>query len=441
MLKKNSFFKKKTEIRQLVNSKLHLNNRAISRSLPKFVQIYPKENLYSSKEKLLLISSVFLLTTAFSIYLSEEQTQRQIDDEKFPLHYKRVKKLKSNWDNESTFSTIETILEQKKNDYLLKRSSVYHEELSIVENFKFFTLDFSILVIEQLFKTFLTPTHEKIFARAEEIKQIYKDTHYVFIHGQSVSFMPVIYLINALAEKDSASKPLLFKYIRLPQSSETLVEKSIDLSKIKSDHKYNIRKQLLSVDAYFPNKIDGESAYYFMEVNGSVIFNNYDMTHLIPKIILPEEKLSIYYKEYQIALDIGKDIQTIEKNLKQTAPCGNLLVFCIPKDLINNSSPDTIAYRAHPYGKKCMCHDEKNQIKILQSLQDDHLDGSTKCTQQKNDIPQYRLLTQSMTPGKGILFFMLTPIKKEQRKKIKNDIDDILIKYSDPEIPTFNFKN
>ncbi len=253
-----------------------------------------------------------------------------------------------------------------------------------------------------------------LFARALEIKRLYGDQFYIFTHAQSTVWMTTTYLIKELVktyhpETDST----LFKYLRAPEALK------IDSEKLKKDIKagiddHTLREGLQSVDAYFySNTSGGESAIYFL-LNNASVFTGYNS--IIQKIVsefLPKELA-------HLIPTIASKMEEINKGLASLVSCGNLFVFCVPKNLIKELG-DAVAYRSHPYGKMCSCHPGANHLEILEKLQNDILDDTTKCTS-SNPIPQYRLLTEEIKPENGIQSHFLTPFGKAKRKEIKGKV-------------------
>jgi hypothetical protein len=309
------------------------------------------------------------------------------------------------WKNSEDQASVKSVdVEVKTNPYPL-----HYEEVKALRK----TWDNSTLSIGD-------PAQDLI-SRAEEIKRIYKDTHYVFIHGQFPDFLPLIDLINALAEKKGIANPHFFKYMRMPvdpQSKNTQADVEFALLAALEGHDGGFASNhVISVDAYFPNKEIGESAYHFLwKKNRSFNFS---------RVLSDDIKL-----DDLSAKRIGETISRLGASLNETAPCGNLWVICIPKRIVNQFQ-SSILYRSHPYGKECRCHAPQRYIEILQSLQDNTLDQSTQCYSGVDvglahifsPVPQYRLVTTEITPEYGALTFLLTPLDKDQRRKIKKTIE------------------
>lgn len=307
-------------------------------------------------------------------------------DKDLPLHYKRIKKLRAQWESEHAGHRSFFLSHLEKDTY-----------------------------------------HKKLFIRAHAIKEMYKDTHYVFIHAQSTKFTPFIYLMNLIIKRDQSVKTRFFNYIRKLQPLEQ-ADLEVLLTSTKacgSDHEFTVREAIISADAYFKNKTYAESAWHFLMENRSIIMKCIEIQDLVPNLFGVE---SMADKRYKTALDAGAKIQALSQSLYKNAPCGNLWVFCIPKHLIEQDAQHgLIAYRSHPHGEKCSCH-EGMEIKILQDLQNDKIDESSRC-KRPYPTPQYRLVLQSLKPEDGVLCFFLTPFTKAQRQAIKAEVKDILTAY------------
>ncbi len=328
-----------------------------------------------------------------------------------PLHYEKVKMLRNKWEHEMRKKEESLTLFSRAKD-IWNRRDVY-QRLSNEE---------AVAIL---------------FSRAEEIKEIYKDTHYVFIHAQTTAITPITYLINILARKNGVAKSHFFKFIRTPKEHSSERSEQISWAVYGStkgkDHIDSIQECVLSADICFSNKQEGESAYYFLKNNHSVLTKykkNKSILNLTRSILKDNNKISDTNK----AEAIGKKIQDLSTSLQKSSPCGNLWVFCIPKPLLNDPQAwRNIAYRSHPMGTECYCHDYKGRnhglkivqnLKIAQDLQDNIVNESTRCS--ISSVPQYRLIIPGMTPEKGVLSFMLTPFSKQQRRRIKRDVEQLL---------------
>ena len=293
---------------------------------------------------------------------------------------------------------------------------------------------------------------QELMARAEEIKNLLQETHFVFIQGQAAYLAPIQMLINAEAEKQGYRKPHLFKYVRIPEKmSETerfdLVRKIFTKAQNEYDQNEYVRQYLISVDAYFLSTTFEESAYSFLNHNKSILtqveWN--PIEKLATKILSNDQQLSSKQKEKVIQI-----VNQMSGELENSTWSGNLWVFCIPKTLIQERSEEML-YRSHRRGKLCTCH-EGREIEILQALQGNVLNDSNKChdvvmreylpmsgqfdpydrdwgirlEEEIFSVPQYRLATPHLTPENGVMTFMLTHTDKTQlqsmKKKIRNNI-------------------
>ncbi len=362
----------------------------------------------------------------------------QNSDEKLPLHYKKMKEIRAQWQ-----TNPKTAIKADGNDY------------------------------------------KKILARAMQIKDLYKETHYVFFHGIPADSIPNVYLLNALVKKDGIPKSRFFKHARLPVeiSQKVLEELILHVQEIMGDVRdldSVVQRVMLSADVYHKNEEDEDSAFYFLRNNISItsphkvlheILLNYEFkTPITRKLVLelvhryddPEFKSLIGLLPESIIKKLSDEGRMLEKSMTKlseslqrygslwrkdrpdycsisskaiiNANCGSLLVFCIPKELLNKAQkPEHIAYRSHRLGKKCDCDclKKRSDIEMLQDLQNDRLDPTTACKIHNYVAPQYRLMTPSLTPQNGVLAFLVTPYTKVQRKEIKEEVNCLLTLYFD----------
>lgn len=289
-----------------------------------------------------------------------------------------------------------------------------------------------------------------LFSRASEIKEALKETHVVFVHSQPTEFLACVYLINMLFREKSERQSHLSKLIRIPGDaqerdiqeviSKLTVEINGEKVVVASDHDFPTA--LMSVDACFANRQEGESAYSMLKNNVSFLTSepmfpdpdiwrptgvavmglaNHSMKMKAP--LASHEVYSKYFKE-------AMKIQEIGQKLQSSAPCGNLFVICIPKPLLDDGSVPKIAYRSHPVGIPCDCHEASSSKEILEKLQKDIVDETTECivspyNRVRGKVPQYRLLAPALRSENGVLCILLTPFDKKVRAEIKKEVKTI----------------
>lgn len=328
------------------------------------------------------------------------------------------------------------------------------KEIERLKNLGFLTPLVGIKIDQGLAE--LSLTHKKdtaymMLGRVLEIKSIFSETHHVFTHAQCMNLMIISILVKEMFKKQMALDPTAefvdlsnFKYLRHisedvdvslkkplldePQNVYDYLKKfGVITGRIDDDPK--VGKNLLSVDGYVYNS--GKAAIHYLLTNSNVKASlNVNIIENILKSFRPDVSAEVI-KKYSKELC----------GLKPTAnaPCGNLFVICVPKSI-----SDAIQYRSHPGGIPCNCHAIKRDHKgplndkevqerlkmhteILEKLQKDVLDDTTKCPAYGS--PQYRLYTPMLKPEYGVRIFRLSPIHKKQRNEYKDMIRAIITKF------------
>ena len=245
-----------------------------------------------------------------------------------------------------------------------------------------------------------------ILAQALEIRRIFKDTHYVFIHGQHQVFYPISAILKEKVKKNGA-ETTQFKYVRSLQHENTngLITKYINAPDVW-DHGLETRKELIAVSADIFDSAPGESAVYFLN-------NNYSI-----KTRDDREKLILSVTEIT-GLPHSNATQIAGKSWNLSDP-GNLLVFCIPKEKYN-----AIGYKAHPYGCVCKCHADNERALFLERYQRGDSGFVDPC-QSKNT--QYRIFWPAFRREDGCRLYYLTPHSIDTRTQIKQNAKDAMIR-------------
>ena len=271
--------------------------------------------------------------------------------------------------------------------------------------------------LESMEARFLSPGLARVSAKAMigrllEIQRLYGDTPWVSIHAQSAESTVIPDLITALIKRSSAAKDLHpVKYLRMPQNKGEAPDIEIYKQSSTDDHDLKTREDLISADIYPYNITPGESAFYFMSANRSVMRACSDIALPIIKKFYPSLSL---LQQTGFAKRIVRPINRIGPDL------GNLFVFCIPKE---NSAK--VLYRAHPFGKPCDCHPSQETHRILDQLQKGKLDQSTLC--RNGHLPQLRLFAPELTKN-GVKTFLFSPdlkYRREQEKHVQEIIQEM----------------
>lgn len=266
-----------------------------------------------------------------------------------------------------------------------------------------------------------------LIAQAFAIKEVYAETHDVFIHAQKTSWTVIPHLIKELIKKFDPQKDVHnFKFLRLPESYVRNAEKSpeavwdfVETQEEIHDHDPKTKELLLSADAYFCSSEFYESALDLLVRNVSIEDSHELIDNLAKKIIgcfcpkitaKDEERL---LKELRVASEL------YEKTLADS--CGNLFVICIPKE-----KSGQMQYRSHPFGVPCECFSEDRDREILDRLNREEHGKDIVCPDISVDVPQYRLYTPLLTPEVGVRSYLLTLAPKKVRTLLKTAIKKVV---------------
>lgn len=256
--------------------------------------------------------------------------------------------------------------------------------------------------------------------QALAVKQILGNTHHVFFHAQETDWTIYTYLLKSLYKKKGIADLHQYKPLRPPRTTHSYLSslgKQLLSRGWLDDHCSFIRERWISADSHLLHFYSGESVLYFLHSNFNVlsdarrqqIYKN-TLQQFYPS--LREEESSEYAEQLE---------KLIPKKSKFAQSVGNLFVICSPK----NESAD-IQYRSHPNGTPCFCHPEKENRKVLESLQKGDLNDDILCwIEGKQMISQFRIDTHVLDPKKHRIYFF-TQIPKKTRKKLKREVDSIV---------------
>lgn len=380
---RSSFFARKLPIRSLARS---------SSNYPSYTSLdlyHPHKKERSSFEFSLQSKTLFLSSlVAFNNQDEDDEEEKELEN--YPLHYKKIKEVRLKWEQ-----VKEEILDEIAPD----TTQEHYRELE-----------------KRMVET--------LVGQAIEIKSLYEETHFVFIHGQSTQFTTLLYLIKEMDAKKNGKDPKnkFFKYLRKPRTLDSeVLDPLINYAKDGGDHHLGVREIMLSADLYFQNQSSAESAASFYSQNVSML-QYYHLRRLAAALFVSDttQYESRIYEKHKV----GIIIETMSEIIKQNSLCGSIVMILIPKNYLKNAvDAESIVYRSHPFGVPCKCHGKELHLDIMQKLQNNILDNTTQC---KRGVPQYRLIIPSLTPESGTLIFALTPFTKPNRKKIKDKIKQIL---------------
>ena len=278
-----------------------------------------------------------------------------------------------------------------------------------------------------------------LIGRALEIKEKYKDSHFVFTHAQSHLWATTSELITALFKRiDVKSDYDLCTIFRQPVEKRINVKGYLEKKPLINDSSERHGRELLSVDAHIWSYKSWESALYFLlsksnvkSTTETIVFNT-----IYPHIA-----------GYLLKSRVTNEILAIARRRQLESKIGTLFLICIPKKMVEN--PETnIAYRSLPYGIPLPQLAQTKEIQILEKLQDDRFacSGITNKIFQKlsfwitgkqmnlptkieqHQVPQYRILAEQIRPSDGCRSFCVTAISERRLKSYKQEIDAIVEK-------------
>ncbi|HSX13724.1 MAG TPA: hypothetical protein VLE96_04800 [Chlamydiales bacterium] len=270
-----------------------------------------------------------------------------------------------------------------------------------------------------------------IYAQALEIKSLYQDDYYVFLHAQAAPWPIVSYLVMQLwQDKNPELDFSHFAPLRAPCATgkpgrvESLCQR---LSFQRGINKYRdrwfqlltlcdddpkVRDDLLSVDGLMFNYQPFESSLFFLTTNSNIMFNPKTVRNVLFQTILH------FYPDAQKDYAMNLAEMALSSIQWCFSPTGNLFVICTPKE-----KTESLAYRAHPFGRVCICHPFSDDRKILDKHQKGTLDESAKCSSLLSCVtPQYRLYLPDITPDSGVHTFFLSSLNPVDQTFIKSSV-------------------
>ncbi|MBA3723153.1 MAG: hypothetical protein H0W88_12235 [Parachlamydiaceae bacterium] len=262
-----------------------------------------------------------------------------------------------------------------------------------------------------------------VLGHALEIKRIYEASHYVFTSSANRCWSLTHDMIKCLVRLFSPTRDTkLFKFARIPevpllkQNVTDFLKEYENLKSKLGEENFDgaLRKKLLSVDALFFNQHMAESALYFFFKDASVHIGDDALKTVWVNIMKHFGVRDSLFTE-----NLLKELHCLQvQRLNETNVCGDMSVYCIPKDVIDNSKTN-IMYSAHPGGLPCYCAGDPQRTDILQTIQSSNLDifNATKNTDHPN--PQYRLLADQLCPEMGVRVFRLNTLPKNREVHYK----------------------
>lgn len=260
---------------------------------------------------------------------------------------------------------------------------------------------------------------EAILGRALGIQNLYRDSHDVLVHAQSSNWRVHSDLVKELMKLRSPEQDLhQFRCLRIPgENAENGIEK-YSKSASASDNNAQGMHDLISADYYLFNTEGLESAMSFLNHNSScnmgspeaIQFQCEKVLHSFYPKMTPSE-LSDY---------AGRITSSYSAETETT---GNLLVFCIPKEV-----SDRVQYRSHALGPPCKCHPERSDREVVDELQRGTLNENNECLYSNGHVwshaPQARIFTPALNKKDGIEIYQLVS-DKSKRKAEKTQVREL----------------
>ncbi len=222
-----------------------------------------------------------------------------------------------------------------------------------------------------------------VLAQALEMQSVYKDTHYVFFHGQPSNCTYLPRLLKALEKAKNPDADLSrFEMLRPFAGS----------AKGFTDYSENSGQLMLGLDA------TKEGSQDLLSVNASFDITPYESaTHFLVENKPSRRKidtstLAAMKEAYPKASDaqLMSCLEKIKSANPQNAPCGNLFLVCVPKD-----QPQPVFYRSEPYGLPFK--GDGTQDPVLKAQSERVLLGGDRVIA----APQYRIYMPGLRPEKG----------------------------------------
>lgn len=171
------------------------------------------------------------------------------------------------------------------------------------------------------------------------------------------------------------------------------------------------RELLISADALLHNYATYESSLFFLANN-----SNISQGHTAIRGVL--KNIANHFNPHLSASHRDRLIRNLMAAVPSFQSEGNLYTVCVPKVRTFDYQ-----YRAHPFGAPCNCH--SNHRQVLDRVQQNILDASTRCTGTYHLVvpcpapPQFRLYTPMLRPEKGVKVYLQSPVAKTAKQRIR----------------------
>jgi len=268
-----------------------------------------------------------------------------------------------------------------------------------------------------------------VLGRALELRNVYRQTHYVFTHGQAseISIANLVMKETIRTFTPGLDQPLNIPF-RLPHTI-TYSENANDfISKFNANSSSfnddaNHSEKMISVDAQFWNNQCLESAIDFFSKGININLYPGSVLHTGPEKTLLKIFKSIflnYLPNHSVCNVLANKAVKIALQRKTETQVGVLYTICIPKEIVNDDKKN-FAYPCHPFGKTCNCFPLTHRVTLLEEMQQDK---RLFCS--RGPLTQYRLLTSRLIEEKNVRAFAVHPLSKVKQQEYLNQVKDLV---------------
>lgn len=258
-----------------------------------------------------------------------------------------------------------------------------------------------------------------IMGRVFELKEHYKNTHYVFTHGQSVSNSVINECMYQLLKTFNLD---LHNKLSMPFRLPWTVNSTENVEQFFKKYPYNegageTTGELLCVDSYMWSTRWGESALAFglWDMNVQILENNEMGVKIFGNIF------NYFLKDNFLCETLSKKAATIAAEKKEIiSTVGVLWAICIPKANVQDPAKNFV-YRSHAAGVRCQCHPAHEDIEVLERTQRNEI---VRCSD--NQHPQYRILTSRLVQEPEVRAFPVNALKKKDNKQFSQKIKNLV---------------
>jgi hypothetical protein len=276
----------------------------------------------------------------------------------------------------------------------------------------------------------------EVLYKALKIREIYKTTHYTFLHSRMIDWKIFSYLTKALVRSFRPDlKVNLIEFLRAPfkthcaQNVSDFINKYENEERCILDYEPFFRNQLISVDAFWLSQAHLESAMSFFLLKTNLSYGIHNACRPIIASCLNQDIANRNILIDSSVEKIKNIINKFQREIKEKyslMPC-ELVVICVPKTLVKNSITNP-SYRCMGLGIPFPNVSEAVQdIALLEELQQDEIPTDKKDIEiSSHSNVQYRLIASLLTPKNGVRIFGANALSKNLKKNYKQPIKEIV---------------